>query len=538
MIFILYPHQLFQNIESLRDKKVLLIEEPLFFTQYRFHIQKLILHRASMKFYAHYLVQNAIDVEYYEDESYLDIYKEQEVCVYDLVDDYLMQKISKNFSRLRTLKNPNFIDSEDETHFFHSYYKNRRLELGILLEEGNKPVGGKWSFDALNRKKIPKGLALPFDLAFDNSYIDEAKEYVKKFETLGSVEEFYYPTTFAEAKMAFEHFLRYKFRDFGTYQDAIVEEQSFLFHSNISSSLNCGLLSLEYVIERTLAVEDVPLNAKEGFLRQIIGWREYMLHIYKRHGVRVRNANYFDAKNPMPKAILEAKSGITPLDETIKKLDKTAYAHHIERLMVLGNIFLLLEIQPEAVHDFFMRYFIDAYDWVMVGNVYVMSLYADGGGFTTKPYMGASNYMLKMSDYKKGPWCEILDALYWSFLDKHKEKLSSNIRMKMQLSLLEKIDEEKLGTHKRVAREFKESLGLYDMMESDENRLIEMAWQDRVPFEIIQKQYGLTENQLKSKMRSLISEKAYKRWRKRVQGRSTKHTKKLYHKPDRFQGPW
>jgi len=536
MIFIIYPHQLFENIVNLKGKKVLLIEEPLFFSQYTFHIQKLINHRASLKFYESYLKENSIEVEYFEDESYLELYKDESVCVYDVTDDYLEQKISKNFHELSVLKNPSFIDTKDNSKFFHNYYKNRRLELGVLLEEGNKPLGGKWSFDSENRKKIPKDTLIPFVLTFKNTYLDEAQEYVKKFKSIGSFEESYYPTSFAEAKMMFENFLLYKFKEFGVYQDAIVEDESFLFHSNISSALNSGLLDLEYVIEKTLAFEDASLNTKEGFLRQIIGWREFMLRIYKQDGVRLRNENYFSAKNKIPNAILEEKSGIEPLDMTMQKLDKSSYAHHIERLMVLGNIFLLLEIDPEEMHVFFMRYFIDAYDWVMVGNVYAMVCHS--GGFTTKPYIASSNYILKMSNYKKGPWCEIVDALYWSFLDKHKEKLSVNIRMKMQLALLDKMDEEKLMSHRKVAREYKESLGLFDMGESDLSRLIEMAWQDRVPFEIIQKQYGLTENQVKNKMRTLISQKAYKRWRKRVQGRRTKHTTKLYHKPDRFQGPW
>jgi len=536
MIFIIYPHQLFENIANLKGKKVLLVEEPLFFTQYTFHIQKLINHRASLKFYEAYLKENSIEVLYYEDESYLDLYANECVSIYDVVDDYLLQKIVKNFKKLTVLKNPNFIDERDSSKYFHAYYKNRRLSLGILLEEGKKPLGGKWSFDHENRKKIPKNTPVPFVLTFKNSYLDEAKKYVKKFESLGSFEESYYPSSFSEARMAFDNFLLYKFRDFGTYQDAILASESFLFHSNISSSLNAGILDLEYVVQKTLAFEDVPLNAKEGFLRQIIGWREFMLRIYKQDGVTLRNTNYFDAKNKIPKAILEAKSGIVPLDITMQKLDKTSYAHHIERLMILGNLFLLLEIDPDEIHAFFMRYFIDAYDWVMVGNVYAMVYHS--GGFTTKPYIASSNYMLKMSNFKKGPWCEIVDGLYWSFLDKHKEKLSSNIRMKMQLAILDKMDEEKLMSHRKIAREYKESLGLFDMGESDLNRLIEMAWQDRVPFEIIQKQYGLTENQVKNKMRTLISEKAYKRWRKRVQGRRTKHTTKLYHKPDRFQGPW
>lgn len=479
MIFIIYPHQLFKNIVNLKDKKVLLVEESLFFTQYDFHIQKLINHRASLKFYESYLKESSIEVEYFEDESYLELYADESISVYDVVDEYLQRKISKNFKEVNILKNLNFIDASDSSKYFHNYYKNRRLSLGILLEEGNKPVGGKWSFDSENRKKVPKDTHIPFVLTFKNPYIDEAQKYVKKFKSIGSFEESYYPTTFEEAKMVFENFLCYKFKDFGVYQDAIVEDESFLFHSNISSALNSGLLDLEYVIEKTLSVEDVPLNAKEGFLRQIIGWREFMLRIYKQDGVRLRNANYFDAKNKMPCAILEATSGIVPLDMTIQKLDKSSYAHHIERLMILGNLFLLLEIDPGEIHAFFMRYFIDAYDWVMVGNVYAMVGYCDGGGFTTKPYIASSNYMLKMSNYKKGPWCKIVDALYWSFLDKHKEKLSTNFRMKIQLSILEKMDEEKLMNHRKVAHEYKESLGMFEMGKSDLNRLIEIDWQDR-----------------------------------------------------------
>lgn len=536
MIFILYPHQLFQNIETLRDKKVLLVEEPLFFSQYTFHIQKLILHRASMKFYEDYLKQNGIEVQYFEDESYIEIYKEHEIAIYDVVDDYLFKKIKKSFTSLSIFPNPSFIASKDNSKFFHYFYINRRKELNILLDQEDKPVGGKWSFDAQNRKKIPKDTLIPKSLVFENEYINEAKTYVKKFKTVGSSDKFYFPTTFEQAKLVFDDFLKYKFSKFGSYQDAITKDDSFLFHSNISSSLNNGLLDTRYVVQKVLALSDIPLNAKEGFLRQIIGWREFMLRIYSQDGTQLRNTNFFEAKNSIPKAILEAKSGLLPLDETIKKLNKTSYAHHIERLMVLGNIFLLLEIDPNKMHTFFMRYFIDAYDWVMVGNVYAMVCY--GGGFTTKPYIASSNYILKMSNYKKGPWCEILDALYWSFLQKHKDRLSSNTRMKMQFALLEKMDKDKLSHHNKVAREFKNSIGLYDIKESDTNRLIEMAWQDRVPFDVIKKQYGLSENQLKNKMRSLISQKAYKRWRKRVQARTTKHTMKLFHKPDRFQGPW
>ncbi|MBD3796248.1 MAG: TIGR03643 family protein [Campylobacterales bacterium] len=538
MIFLIYPHQLFRNISLLKGKKVLLIEEPLFFTQYRFHIQKLVMHRASMKFYEEYLQSHAIEVAYFEDDSYLECYKDQEIEVYDVADFYLQKKIEKNFANLHFLANPNFLNVSDTAKFFHSYYINRRKELGVLLDENNKPLGGKWSFDAQNRKKLPKDLKTPSDLCFDNRYIQEAKTYCKKFESFGECEDFYYPITYTEAKMVFAHFLEQKFSHFGEYQDAIEKEGIFLFHSNISSALNIGLLDLHYVIDQVLTYPDVPMNAKEGFIRQIIGWREFMFSIYKQDGVRMRNSNFFGAYNSLPKRFLEGKTGIVPLDDVIKKVHKTSYAHHIERLMILGNIFTLLEIDPNEVHDFFMAGFIDAYDWVMVGNVYGMSLYADGGSITTKPYCASSNYMLKMSNYKKGEWCEVVDALYWSFLDKHSDKFASNPRMKMQLSLLEKMDQEKLSKHKKIAYEFKKKLGMYDHKEQSIERLIEMAWQDRTPFDVIQEQFGYTENQVKKMMRTLMKKSSFKMWRKRVQGRKTKHMKKLDHKPQRFQGPW
>jgi deoxyribodipyrimidine photolyase-related protein len=462
MIFILYPHQLFSNITDLENKKVLLIEEPLFFTQYAFHAQKLLMHRASMKFYEAYLMQHNIEVEYFEDESYLRLYASHEVSIYDVVDDYLYKKIAKNFENLTVLKNPNFLNASDKTTFFHSYYINRRKETNILLDDERKPLGGKWSFDESNRKKLPKDITLPTDLCFENKYLTEAKHYCKKFSCVGECEDVYFPTTFAEAKIVLEFFLEKKFSHFGDYQDAMSEGESFLFHSNISSALNIGLLDLEYVLHKVLSYSDVPLNAKEGFLRQIIGWREFMLSNYKHRGVAMRNANFFGFTNKIPQKVLEGKSSLLPLDDVIQKLHKTAYAHHIERLMVLGNIFTLLEIHPNAVHDFFMANFIDAYDWVMVGNVYGMSGYSDGGSITTKPYIASSNYIMKMSNYKKGPWCAVLDALYWNFMHKYSHTFEENPRMKMQLALLKKMPQEKLQEHLQRAKEFQKSLGLAD----------------------------------------------------------------------------
>ncbi len=453
-IFLVYPHQLFKDVSEFHNKKVVLIEEPLFFTQYDFHIQKLILHRASMKFYETYLNLNNIEVEYFEDESYLKNFKDKNIYCYDVFDFNLNKKILKNFKNLNILPNPNFLNVDDKTKFMHNFYKNRRIQLNILVTNDNKPLHGKWSFDSDNRKKIPKDLKTPLPLTFENRFITEAKEYCKRFNTVGECEDFYYPVTFDEAHAQLRYFLNAKFENFGAYQDAIVKDKSFLYHSNISSSLNIGLLNLQEVISEVLFF-DAPINSKEGFIRQIIGWREFMARIYCDDGVNMRNSNFFEFKNKMPKKILEAKSKIDILDDCIIKLKKSSYSHHIERLMVLGNLFLLLEIEPNEVHEFFMQYYIDAYDWVMVGNVYGMSGFSDGGSITTKPYISSSNYLLKMSDYsKKDDWCKIVDGLYWRFLHIHSHKFDKNPRMKMQISLLNKMKKETLENHLNTANEY------------------------------------------------------------------------------------
>jgi deoxyribodipyrimidine photolyase-related protein len=458
-IFILYPNQLFKDLSHFKNKKVLLIEEPLFFTQYEFHIQKLVLHRASMKFYENYLFQNGIDVKYYEDESYLETYKNQEIFIYELFDNYLEKKVYKNFSNITTIKNPNFISPNDSNKFMHKFYINRRKELNIFMENG-KPLNGKYSFDEDNRKKLPKNIKIAPTLAYENEYVKEARSYCKKFKSVGICDNFYYPSSFDEASLQLDYFIREKFENFGSYQDAITKDlkEIFLFHSNISSSLNIGLINLNNLIERVVNA-NAPYNAKEGFIRQIIGWREFMLKIYQDDGVKLRNSNFFEFKNKIPSKILKAQSGLTPLDDCIKKLNNSSYNHHIERLMILGNLFLLLEIKPNSVYEFFMKYYIDAYDWVMIGNVYGMSGFSDGGSITTKPYIASSNYILKMSDYKKSePWCEIVDALYWRFLYKYSPKFEKNPRMIMQINLLNKMPKEKLENHLKIADKFIKNL--------------------------------------------------------------------------------
>jgi deoxyribodipyrimidine photolyase-related protein len=215
----------------------------------------------------------------------------------------------------------------------------------------------------------------------------------------------------------------------------------------LTPALNIGLITPSEVLRITLDFakeNNIPINSLEGFIRQIMGWREYIRAIYELEGVKQRNSNFFELGRRIPESFYNATTGIEPIDDTIRKVLSTAFTHHIERLMILGNFMLLSEFHPNEVYKWFMEMFIDAYDWVMVPNVYGMSQYADGGLICTKPYISSSNYILKMSNYKKGEWSEIWDSLYWRFLYNHKEKLTDNPRMSMMLRTLEKIDIKKI----------------------------------------------------------------------------------------------
>ncbi len=458
--FLLYPHQLFERIEVLRGYEVCLVEESLFFTQYPFHAQKLVLHRASMKRYADYLRSRNIIVRYIEESGCEALYRSGgEVVCYDVADDWLERKIRRSFDRVTFLQSPNFLNHEDDALHLPTFYARRRKALGIWVENG-KPLQGKWSFDEQNRERLPKVIEKPLLNAYNNPYVEEAKRYIAQFQSIGSCEPFYYPTSHEEARALFELFLEEKFANYGTYQDAIDMGPSPLFHSLISSSLNIGLLDLEEVIEGALRA-DAPINAKEGFIRQIIGWREFMFSLYKRLGRAQRCSNFFGFERPLSPMMQEGSSGIVPLDRINIKVLQSSYSHHIERLMVQGNLFLLTETSPDAVYRYFMSHYIDAYDWVMVGNVYGMSQYADGGRITTKPYISSSNYLAKMSYYPKNEgWSRLWDALYWRFMYLYSDRFATNPRMKMQRSLLGIMSPDFVREHCRIGDAFLENLTL------------------------------------------------------------------------------
>jgi len=486
-ISLIFPHQLYKENPCLdKTRKVVLYEDPLYFSQYKFHQQKLVFHKATMAFYGDFLSKKKRVVSHFSEMDFaslkllFDHFTKEKIDTIHYVDptDFLLEKRIKRYAensgiKLERYDTPNFFSSdaeitallkEDKRYFMHNFYIKQRKRLNILVDDNGEPLGGKWSFDADNRKKVPKGLKLPsIDFPKENKWVKQAKEAVATSykQHYGNTHEFIYPTTFAEAEKWLDDFLEERMELFGDYEDAMVEDESFLFHSLLTPMLNVGLLQPQQIIKRTLALhkkKNYPLNSLEGFIRQVIGWREFMRGIYEVEGVFERTNNYWKFDRKIPESFWEGTTGILPIDNTIQKLKDHAYCHHIERLMVFGNFFLLCEFDPDEVYRWFMEWFIDAYDWVMVPNVYGMTQYADGGLITTKPYISGSNYIRKMSNYKKGDWCDIWDGLYWRFIFKNKDVLSKNYRMGMMVNLVNKMDTAKLNNHIKNAEGFLEKM--------------------------------------------------------------------------------
>lgn len=483
---IVFPHQLFREHPALSQSKIVyLVEEWLFFHQYRFHQQKLLLHRATMRMYADYLIRQGYELRYIPATSEdCDIQKllgsiatagVKEIHYADVVDDWLQQRLTAGATEqgieLKVYPSPNFLeDPADVADFFDSrksykqteFYVDRRKHHQILLDPAGKPVGGQWTYDVDNRLKYPKDRSAPVvKLPGLNEYVREAQTYVSQHfsDNYGSVQQpfsaGFYPTTYAEADAWLEDFLDVRFADFGAYEDALVLEETILHHSLLSPLLNIGLLSPRQIIDAALArIDSVPLNSLEGFIRQIMGWREFIRITYARRGRSQRTRNYWGFTKKIPESFWNGTTGILPLDATIAKTLESGYCHHIERLMVAGNFMLLCEFDPDEVHRWFMEMYVDAYDWVMVPNVYAMSQFADGGGMCTKPYISGSNYLMKMSNFKKGDWQPIWDGLFWRFMHVHREFFLSNPRLGMLVRTFDKMAPEKQQQHLLTADRF------------------------------------------------------------------------------------
>jgi deoxyribodipyrimidine photolyase-related protein len=338
------------------------------------------------------------------------------------------------------------------------FYREMRKKYSILMD-GTEPVGGKWNYDAENRQPPKEGLTIPNP--YVNKVDDISGEVIElvadRFgEHFGDLKPFYFAVTRDQALQVLQLFIKQRLKHFGDYQDAMIEGEPWMYHSHISFYLNCGLLlPLECMeaAEEAYHQGNAPLNAVEGFIRQIIGWREYIRGIYWLKMPDYAEANFFEAKRDLPDFYWTADTKMNCLRQCVSETKENAYAHHIQRLMVLGNFALLAGVDPRQVNEWFLIVYADAYEWVELPNVSGMILFADGGFLASKPYAAGGSYTNKMSNYckncsykvtkKNGPDACPFNYLYWDFLARNRDKIESNHRMNMMYKIYDQMNKDK-----------------------------------------------------------------------------------------------
>ncbi len=452
------------------DSTIIMIEADNLFSKLPYHKHKLMLILAGMRNYKTYLNSIKRKVVYIELKK-SSIYKTElkkiilshrfSQLVWMRSSDkgpsaMLQDMASKMNLEYHELENEQFVTplvlskkwfDEKEKPIMDSFYRWQRGRMNILMVDG-KPEGGNWSYDELNRQPLPKNIKIPALPVVTAANFESAAKDVESFypSNAGSTKDFWLPTTHGEAEHWLKDFIKHRLSNFGPYEDAMSSGEAFLFHSVLSPMLNTGLLTPAQVLDsaaREYKKGQVSINSYEGFVRQIIGWREYMYGLYMHKQDKIVG-NYFGFKKKLEPWWY---SGDIPEDlelpvrEVLKTTYKYGYNHHIERLMVLGNWFLLNGYDPDDIYRWFCSLYVDAYEWVMVANVYGMSQYADGGFTATKPYVSGGNYLQKM-----GKWWPSLKAaqdseftiLYWQFIKNNSDKFSKNPRMSLILAQAKK----------------------------------------------------------------------------------------------------
>ena len=441
-------------------------------THFKYHKHKLTLFLSAMRHHAanleksHTVIYHKIHAQNkelsFEDklDKLLETYKGiNTLTTYHINDIFFRERISnwckKHKITLQTTPSQGFTCSSNQFEsylqkhkrpFMQTFYKEQRQKLNLLLTEDGQPLKGAWSFDKENRKPLPKSIKIPDQPQVGLDKTDH--EVIQLVDQLfkdhpGKTDNFNWSTTRRSALHALDRFLKERFEHFGPYEDAIAKDQGFLFHTALSPYINMGLLTPDEVLDKVVSYykkNNTHFPSVEGLVRQIAGWREFMRGIYNHFDLEKNNFNH---QRKMKKCWYEGTTGILPLDDSIKKANRFGYSHHIERLMILGNLMLLTGLHPKEVYKWFMEMYVDSADWVMAPNVYGMSQFAEGGIFATKPYICGSNYLLKMSDYKKGPWCDIVDGLYWRFIDKKRITFENNPRMALMVKSLDRMADEK-----------------------------------------------------------------------------------------------
>lgn len=357
------------------------------------------------------------------------------------------------------------------------FYREMRRRYNVLMEAGG-PTGSQWNFDADNRKPPATGLDVPQTYVKGPDQITQevvdlvAHEFADHF---GDLEPFHYAVTRGEAEAALRKFVAERLAHFGDYQDAMIEGEAWMFHSHIALYLNCGLLEpLECIAlaEEAYRKGKVPLNAAEGFIRQILGWREYVRGLYWLRMPGYVDENFLDAHRALPPLYWTAQTQMNCMRQAVLETKANAYAHHIQRLMVLGNFALLAGLHPDEVNEWYLLVYADAYEWVELPNVSGMVLFADGGVLASKPYAASGAYIKKMSNYcdgcsyqvskKNGPKACPFNYLYWDFISRNDAKLRGNPRMGFVFKTLDRMSAEKRAAIQDDSTRFLKALDAHE----------------------------------------------------------------------------
>ena len=473
-LFIILGNQLFnpKYLSPYKDHLFFMAEDYDLCAFEKHHKLKILLFLSSMRSFKDELKSKNFNVFYrdgnkdfklsYEKklEKVIKEKKIKEISFFEIEDKFfekrILSLIKKNSLKVNQIKTPMFLINRDEFKsyltrnkrpFMANFYKIVRTKMNLLMNKNGTPKGNKWSFDEENRKKLPNSIKIP-----KISKVNETKEttVLKKFISSnfknhpGDLDKFWFPTTRNDANKWLDEFLKERIKLFGDYEDAVTDKSNTVFHSALSPLINLGLITPDEILEKLKKIENkVPINSLEGYIRQIIGWREFMRGIYQNFEQRLEKTNFFNHKRKMKNTWYNGTTGLDPLDHAINNAKNFGWSHHIERLMILANIMNLCEIHPKQVYKWFMEMFVDSSDWVMSPNVYGMGLFSDGGIFATKPYICGSSYFLKMMHFKKGPWCDVMDGLYWKFIDRHKTFFLKNPRLAMMVRISEKMNKER-----------------------------------------------------------------------------------------------
>ena len=485
--FIILGNQLFplSHINNFKSCYFFIAEDYELCTYFKFHKHKLILFLASMRNYKDLLIKNKFKCSYeqldnqnknnnYENKliKFIKENKIHKLKIFEISDSFFRKRIL-NFCQingvdLEIIQSPMFMSnrklisdyfSDNKKPFLSNFYKLQRINENILIKD-TSPVGGKWSLDEENRKKLPKNIKIPSLLKIKhNTRTEEIKILVnEKFNKHpGDIHNFYLPTDRKTALLWLKQFLEERLKNFGDYEDAMSSESNTVFHSLLSPLLNIGLITPREVVNEALKFNDkyiIPINNLEGFIRQILGWREFIKGTYDVYEDKMIKSNFWNHNRKLKNSWYDASTGIDPLDHFISEVNSNAYTHHIPRLMIICNLMNLTGIHPQEIYRWFMEMFVDSSDWVMIPNVFSMGTFSDGGIFATKPYICGSNYILKMSNFKKGEWCDIVDGLYWNFIERNIDLVKKNYRMSMMANAFTKIPEERKRIIYAKAKEF------------------------------------------------------------------------------------